>query len=88
MFRIQFARIMQVFFILVFLTSAVGITPAFAEDPIPETIVTPYFDGRAGAMALNFDTELYLCGMVHTAGGYNPPMPWSAHRRRVSVGRI
>jgi hypothetical protein len=40
----------------------------------PATTVTEYFDGRAGAMALNFDTELYLCGMIHSMNGYDPAM--------------
>jgi hypothetical protein len=34
-FRIQFARIMQVFFILVLLTSAVGVNAALAENQLP-----------------------------------------------------
>ena len=42
-----------------------------------ETSVTKYFDARKGAMALNFDTELYLGGMVHTGGGYDPPVAFS-----------
>jgi hypothetical protein len=34
-FRIQLARMMQFFFILVFVVSPVGVKPASAEDPIP-----------------------------------------------------
>ncbi|MHA7777299.1 hypothetical protein [Roseibium sp. M-1] len=37
-----------------------------------ETTVTEYFDGRSGALALNYDTELYLCGMIHSNHGYDP----------------
>ncbi|WP_428687033.1 hypothetical protein [Roseibium sp.] len=37
-----------------------------------ETLVTEYFDDRAGAMALNYDTELYLCGMIHSQHTYDP----------------
>lgn len=37
-----------------------------------ETSVTDYFDDRAGAMALNYDTELYLCGMIHSQHTYDP----------------
>ncbi len=37
------------------------------------TAVTKYFDDRTAAMALNYDTELYLCGMIHSqADGYVP----------------
>jgi hypothetical protein len=37
------------------------------------TTVTEYFDDRDAAMALNYDTELYLCGMIHSNNGYDPP---------------
>jgi hypothetical protein len=37
-----------------------------------ETSVTKYFDSRQGAMALNYDTELYMTGMIHSNSGYNP----------------
>ncbi|MHC5173762.1 MAG: hypothetical protein ACYSPJ_08480, partial [Planctomycetota bacterium] len=37
-----------------------------------ETTVTKYFDGRDAAMALNYDTELYMAGMIHSNNGYNP----------------
>lgn len=37
-----------------------------------ETSVTEYFDDRDGAMALNYDTELYLCGMIHSRHAYDP----------------
>ncbi|MHC5182866.1 MAG: hypothetical protein ACYSPI_01115, partial [Planctomycetota bacterium] len=43
-------------------------SPTFAA----ETTVTKYFDGRDAAMALNYDTELYMGGMIHSGGGYNP----------------
>lgn len=46
-------------------------TSDLMDDPV--TTVTKYFDGRLAAMALNFDTELYLCGMIHSGNGYNPP---------------
>ena len=36
-----------------------------------ETTVTKYFDNRKAAMALNYDTELYII-MLHSGGGYNP----------------
>ena len=37
------------------------------------TTVTKYFDDRKAAMALNFDTELYLCGIIHShSDGYVP----------------
>jgi len=43
------------------------------NEQIPTTAVTPYYDDRAGAMALNFDTELYFCGLIHSRDqGYNP----------------
>ncbi|MCK7613642.1 hypothetical protein [Roseibium sediminicola] len=42
--------------------------PASAQ----ETTVTEYFDDRSGAMALNYDTELYLCGMIHSSKGHDP----------------
>ena len=35
-----------------------------ANPPEPSTTVTKYFDDRKGAMALNFDTELYFGGMI------------------------
>ncbi len=37
-----------------------------------ETSVTKYFDNRKGAMAINYDTELYEGGMIHSGGGWNP----------------
>ena len=36
------------------------------------TKVTNYYDDRKGAMALNYDTELYLAGMIHSGSGYTP----------------
>ena len=36
-----------------------------------ETTVAKYFDNRKAAIALNFDTELYMI-MIHSGGGYNP----------------
>ncbi len=36
-----------------------------------ETEVTKYFDNRKAAMALNYDTELYMI-MVHSGAGYYP----------------
>ena len=55
----------------------VGAAWALAPDKAPEQVlateITPYFDGRAAAMALNYDTELYLCGMLHSYNGYDPP---------------
>ncbi len=40
-FRIQFARIMQVFFILVFLTSTIGVNPVDAQDTLQVVSSTP-----------------------------------------------
>ncbi|MCK5195246.1 MAG: hypothetical protein KAQ71_15650, partial [Desulfobulbaceae bacterium] len=38
-----------------------------------QTTVMKYFDGRNAAMTINFDTELYMCGMIHSSvDGYNP----------------
>jgi hypothetical protein len=37
-----------------------------------ETRVTNYYDDRKAAMALNYDTELYLGGMIHSGNGYDP----------------
>jgi hypothetical protein len=48
--------------------SILGSTPLIAQT----TMVAKYFDDREGAMALNFDTEFYLCGMIHSWAGYNP----------------
>ena len=40
-----------------------------------ETTVTKYFDDRTAAMALNFDTELYMAGLIHSESfGYDPPL--------------
>ena len=54
----------------------VGVAQAPAVDRAPAQVlatqITSYFDGRQGAMALNFDTELYLCGMIHSMNGYDP----------------
>ncbi len=36
-----------------------------------ETTVTKYFDNRKAAMALNYDTELYMI-MIHSGAGYYP----------------
>jgi hypothetical protein len=36
-----------------------------------ETTVAKYFDNRKAAMALNYDTELYMI-MIHSGGGYDP----------------
>jgi hypothetical protein len=30
-----------------------------------QTSVAKYFEDRQGAMALNYDTELYMAGMIH-----------------------
>ena len=38
-----------------------------------ETTVTKYYNNAKAAMALNYDTELYMAGMIHSMGGYNPP---------------
>jgi hypothetical protein len=46
--------------------------PPAALAQAPDTAVTEYFDDRPAAMALNFDTELYLCGMIHDDWGYDP----------------
>ena len=44
-------------------------SPSFSA----ETTVSKYFDGRNAAMALNYDTELYMTGMIHSlSDGYNP----------------
>jgi hypothetical protein len=44
-----------------------------ANSQTPTTTITRYYDDRAGAMALNYDTELYMCGMIHSLGkGYDP----------------
>ena len=69
--RTVFSKLINILIILVFLISAVGLKPATAADT-PETSITPYYDGRAGAMAINYDTELYLCGMLHSMNGYDP----------------
>ncbi|MHC4499046.1 MAG: DUF2341 domain-containing protein, partial [Planctomycetota bacterium] len=37
-----------------------------------ETTVAKYRDNTKAAMALNYDTELYMAGMIHSSGGYNP----------------
>ena len=47
-----------------------GMIPV-SEHLEPTTVVTDYFDNRDAAMALSFDTELYLC-IVHSLQGYNP----------------
>lgn len=53
---------------LALLLAVAAASSAMAQD----TTVTDYFDDRAGAMALNYDTELYLCGMIHSSRGHDP----------------
>jgi len=58
-----------------FLTGSLAVLLAItapASSLAQETTVTEYFDDRAGAMALNYDTELYLCGMIHSSKGHDP----------------
>jgi hypothetical protein len=56
--------------VLAFLT-AFSITLCSACACAAETAVTKYFDNRKAAMALNYDTELYII-MLHSGSGYNP----------------
>jgi hypothetical protein len=67
---------------LLSLTLILSLVSTVLANPMPRTskpqeiaatIVTKYFDDRKAAMALNFDTELYLCGMIHSqSDGYVP----------------
>lgn len=49
--------------------ASAGMIPV--SQHLETTVVTDYFDNRDAAMALSFDTELYLC-IVHSLAGYNP----------------
>lgn len=63
--------------------------PAASSEIKPQapaaTTVAKYFDDRKAAMALNYDTELYLCGMVHSTNGYDPATA-AARSQKTRVG--
>jgi hypothetical protein len=43
-----------------------------AQLEAADTTVAKYYNNTKGAMALNYDTEFYMGGMIHSAGGRNP----------------
>ena len=87
----------KLFIILVAFTLIAPVSTLAGSSPAPATsgslaplaptatTVTEYFDGRQAAMALNFDTELYLCGMIHSANGYDPATA-AARSQKTRVG--
>ena len=59
--------LVQLFFTF-FIVSILSTVPLIAA----ETSVAKYYNDTQAAMALNYDTELYMAGMIHSNGGYNP----------------
>ena len=79
-FRFQLARIMQVFFILVFLTSAVGVNPAAAQDTLNVQLANPSASDNFSvqndpALAPNYDDPSNEIVVENSLPG-NPPSEW------------